>query len=185
MTVAIGQANARQSVGVNIFSVDVEDWRKVLTVNLIGPFLCSRAAAREMVERGQGGKIVNIASNAGKVPDLGYAAYSAAKAGLINLTHTLALELATHRINVNAVCPGGTATELGRGGPIRSEARKQGISIEEATAQVYSVLTPTIPRGRVAQPEDMANAAAFLASKESDHITGIALNVNGGQLMMP
>ena len=172
-------------LGVPALDYDDQTWHRVLAVNLTGPFLCSKVVARGMVERGQGGKIVNIASLAGKIGCPGIAAYGASKAGLINLTQTLALELAPYKINVNAVCAGTTFTEMGTGRPVRSLARKLGIGIEEATAQVYAEQIQDIPLGRVAQPEEQANAVAFLASKESDFITGIALNVTGGRVMAP
>jgi len=172
-------------LGVPALDYDDQTWHRVLAVNLTGPFLCSKVVAKVMVERGQGGKIVNIASLAGKIGCPGIAAYGASKAGLINLTQTLALELAPYKINVNAVCAGTTFTEMGTGRPVRSLARKLGIGIEEATAQVYAEQIQDIPLGRVAQPEEQANAVAFLASKESDFITGIALNVTGGRVMAP
>ena len=172
-------------LGVPTLEYDDQIWHKVLAVNLTGPFLCSKVVAKVMVERGQGGKIVNVASLAGKIGCPGIAAYGASKAGLINLTQTLALELAPYKINVNALCPGTTFTEMGTGHPIRRLARELGISIEEATDQVYAEQIRDIPLGRVALPEEQANAVAFLASKESDFITGIALNVTGGRVMVP
>ncbi|MGB2886033.1 MAG: SDR family NAD(P)-dependent oxidoreductase, partial [Dehalococcoidia bacterium] len=93
-------------LGVPALDYDDQTWHRVLAVNLTGPFLCSKVVARGMVERGQGGKIVNIASLAGKIGCPGIAAYGASKAALINLTQTLALELAPYKINVNAVCAG-------------------------------------------------------------------------------
>ncbi len=165
--------------------LDEEAWRRVLDVNLTGTFLCSQIVARIMVERGEGGKIINISSMVGKVVGAESVAYSATKAGLIMLTQVLARELAPYKINVNCICPGGTATELGRGRSVRSEARKFGISIEDATNRVYQKVIGAIPLGRMSQPEDQADAVAFLASKESDYITGVALNVTGGLVMVP
>jgi NAD(P)-dependent dehydrogenase (short-subunit alcohol dehydrogenase family) len=159
-------------------------WREVLAVNLIGPFLCSKEVAGKMIASNKNGKIINIASEAGKLPNPPTVAYSASKAGLINLTQTLALELAPHHINVNALCPGSTVSELSRGSNIRKQARELGISVEESTARVYSELLPILPLG-LARPADQANAVAFLASSDADHITGIALNVTGGRLMAP
>jgi len=183
--ILINNAAILGPLGVPVLDYDEHSWQKVLAVNLTGPFLCSKAVAEVMVQKGEGGKIVNVASMAGKIGYPGIAAYGASKAGLINLTQTLALELAPYKINVNAVCPGTTFTEMGTGRPVRSLARKLGIGIEEATAQVYEEQIQAIPLGRVAQPEEQANAVAFLASKESDFITGIALNVTGGGVMTP
>ena len=183
--VLVNNAAALGPIGVSTVDYDDEEWQRVLAVNLTGAFLCCKAVAIAMIERGQGGKIVNVSSMAGKIGCPGIAAYGASKAGLVNLTQTLALELAPHKINVNAVCPGTTLTDIGTGREVRSLARKLGISIEEATAQVYADLIQTIPLGRVAQPEEQANAVAFLASEESDFVTGIALNVTGGRVMAP
>jgi NAD(P)-dependent dehydrogenase (short-subunit alcohol dehydrogenase family) len=183
--VLVNNAAVLGPIGVPAVEYDDEVWQRVLAVNLTGAFLCCKAVAREMIERGKGGKIVNVSSIAGKIGYPGLAAYGASKAGLINLTQTLALELAPYNINVNAVCPGSTLTDMGTGREVRSLARKLGISIEEATAQVYAELIKAIPLGRVAQPEEQANAVAFLASKESDFVTGIALNVTGGRVMAP
>jgi len=172
-------------LGVMVVDYDPESWERVLSVNLTGPFLCAKMVARVMVDRGKGGKIINIASLAGKVGYPGLAAYGASKAALINLTQTMALELAPYKINVNTVCPGTTFTEMGRGRQVRSMARELGISIEEATVKVYAELIQDIPLGRVAQPEEQANAVSFLASNEADFITGVAINVTGGRLMVP
>ena len=128
---------------------------------------------------------MNMGSLAGKVGYPGLAAYGASKAGLINLTQTLALELAPHKINVNAVCPGAVLTDMASGREARSLAHRLGISIEDAAAQAYAELIQIIPLGRVSQPEEQANAVAFLASKEADYITGVALSVTGGRLVVP
>ena len=163
-----------------------EEWDAVIASNLTGPFLCSKAVGRAMVEKGNGGKIINISSNTGKLASSNrIIAYGAAKAGLINVTQTLARELAPHRINVNAICPGATASELISGMAIRNEMRAKNIGNEEATANVMANRLPNIPLGWVAQPENQADAIAFLASKQADHITGAALNIDGGHVMAP
>jgi len=169
-------------LGVPTLEYDDEAWKGVLAVNLTGPFLCSKYVARSMVEIGQGGRIVNVASLAGKVGYPGIAAYGASKAGLINLTQTMALELAPHKINVNAVCPGAVLTEMASGRSARSLVHELGIGIEEATTRAYGEQIEAIPLGRVSLPEEQANAVAFLASKEADYITGVALNVTGGNI---
>ena len=183
--ILVNNAAVLGPLGVPTLEYDDKEWQRVLAVNLTGPFLCSKYVAKVMVEMGQGGKIVNVASLAGKVGYPGLAAYGASKAGLINLTQTLALELAPHRINVNAVCPGAVLTDMAKGRSVRSLVHDLGISIEEATAQAYAEQIQAIPLGRVSLPEEQANAVAFLASKEADYITGIALNVTGGKVMVP
>lgn len=167
---------------VAAIDVSVEDWNRVLAVNLTGTYLCAKAAAKNMLERGQGGKIINIASFCGKMALSGMAAYHASKFGVVGLTQVLALELAPHKINVNAICPGFTATDMVSGRPIRSYVRS-GMSLDEAATKAYSKRLPLIPLGRVGQPEDIANLVAFLASSESDYMTGQSINVTGGFLM--
>ena len=171
--------------GIPTLDYDDQEWQRVLAVNLTGPFLCSKAVARVMIDMGQGGKIINVASMAGKIGYPGLAAYGASKAGLINLTQTMALELAPHNINVNAICPGATRTEMGTGRQVWSLARELGIGIEEATVKTYAKQIQSIPLGRVSLPEEQAGAVAFLASKDADYITGVALNVSGGWVMAP
>ena len=170
---------------VNTVDVDEKAWKLVLAVNLVAPFLCSQIVAKSMIEKRVRGRIINIASRAGKIGAPRLAAYAASKAGLINLTQTLALELASKKINVKVVCPGTVATEMQVDRPIVNQSKKLNIGIGEAVTRVYSDLIATIPLGKVAMGSDIANAVAFLASEQSAHITGIALNVSGGKLMMP
>jgi NAD(P)-dependent dehydrogenase (short-subunit alcohol dehydrogenase family) len=138
-----------------------------------------------LVEQGEGGKIVNIDSLAGKRPRPGMGAYSASKAGILRLTEVLALELGQYGINVNAICPGATAT-WGTSGKSISDAIKEGLTEEEAVEKVY-IRSGQFPQtgalGRPGRPEDQANAVAFLCSSEADFITGQAINVCGGQLL--
>lgn len=159
-----------------------KDWQRVINVNLSGAYYCARAVARQMIKQEQGGKIVNIASINAKVAQPGIVGYVASKFGVIGLTQTLALELAPHGINVNAVCPGYILTDIGRGARVRSAVRG-GASLQDAMTGIYASVLPQIPLGRVGQPADIAKAVAFLASSESDYITGQALNVCGGFLM--
>jgi NAD(P)-dependent dehydrogenase (short-subunit alcohol dehydrogenase family) len=153
-------------------------WNKTIAINLTGTFLCSRAAARVMAEQGQGGKIINLSSAAGKRAGPFMSAYAAAKGGVILFTQALALELAANNIQVNAVCPGLVETEL-QHWRWRLEAWAQGISYHEAVGKA----TERIPLGYVGQPQDVANVVAFLASSESDYMTGQAINVTGGVVM--
>ena len=167
--------------------IDVPDdvFDAYVNVNLKGTFLMCRSVGRHMVDEGIRGKIVNIDSLAGKRPRPGMGIYSATKAGILRLTEALALELGRHGINVNAICPGATAT-WGTSGRSLQEAVKSGLSEDEAVEQVY-VRSGQFPQtgalGRPGRPEDQANAVAFLCSSEADFITGQAINVCGGQLI--
>jgi NAD(P)-dependent dehydrogenase (short-subunit alcohol dehydrogenase family) len=164
---------------VPVVELGEEAWDTVLDVNLKGAFLCSRAVARVMLERGTRGRIVNMSSNCGKVGYPRMAAYCASKFGLIGFTQALALELAPAGITVNAICPGGADTDrldyLGRrpDGSFDPALRARGIA-ERAAA---------VPLGRLATPEDVAAVTAFLVSEEAEYITGQAINVAGGSVM--
>ena len=145
-----------------------DDWDAVHDVNLKGTFRCSQAAAKAMIEAGNGGSIVNLASVAAFRCSPNGVHYAASKAGVIGLTRATALDLAPHRIRVNAIAPGTVDTAQPR----------YGMSEEELAA-----LGPTLPLGRIGTPDDVASLAVFLPSGESDHITGQTLHVNGGQFM--
>jgi glucose 1-dehydrogenase len=138
-----------------------EDWDYVLAVNLKAPFLCARDAARLMRESGKGGKIINISSVHAHDPRRDYAHYSAAKAGLEQLSRCLALELAEYNIQANAVVAGAIATELTP--PSRQAAF--------ATA---------VPAGRVGRVDEIAKIVAFLSTNECDYLTGASITVDGG-----
>jgi NAD(P)-dependent dehydrogenase (short-subunit alcohol dehydrogenase family) len=153
-------------------------WNKTIAINLTGTFLCSKAAVLAMQEQGQGGKIVNLSSAAGKRGSPFLSAYSAAKGGVILFTQALALEVAANNIQVNAVCPGQVDTELQRWG-WQLQSWAQGISYDDVVAKAIE----EIPLGRLETPDDVANVVAFLASSDSDYMTGQALNVTGGQVM--
>lgn len=145
------------------------DWNAVIGTNLTGAFLVAQAVARRMVEQGSGGSIVNIASAAGLIPFAGRPAYAAAKAGLIMLTRSFALELAAHRIRVNAVAPTFVETDLGRQTLDQPGVREQ--------------ITGRIPLGRVASEADVAAAVRYLVSADASFITGTVLPVDGGIAM--
>ncbi len=148
--------------------MDEETWDLVLGVNLKGTFLCSQAAARAMVERGQGGSILNVASVAAFRPAVRGTHYAASKAGIVAFTRNLALELAPHRIRVNAIAPGLTDTDQPRAGMGEEEIAAAGSQI---------------PLGRMAQPEDMLPTALFLCSDDAAYVTGQTQHVNGGAWM--
>lgn len=140
-----------------------EFWNKIIAINLMGVIHCSRAVLDPMIER-QAGKIINIASDAGRVGSLGETVYAGAKGGVIAFSKSLAREMAKYHINVNSVCPGPTDTPL-----LRAQPNK-----------VVQALVKAIPLGRVAKPEEIAEAVLFFASPCSDYITGQVLSVSGG-----
>jgi NAD(P)-dependent dehydrogenase (short-subunit alcohol dehydrogenase family) len=151
-----------------------EDFREVFRVNVDGVFHCCKVVVPHMVQRG-GGKIINTASWLGKVGKPNFGLYSASKFAVIGLTQTLAMELAQHRINVNAVCPG-VIGETGMRDAVERESVKQGLPTAKQRES-------TIPFGRVGLPDDVARAVAFLASDQADYMTGQAINVTGGLWM--
>jgi len=142
-----------------------KDWDYVLDVNLKGAFFCAQAVAKGMVAAGRAGSVINLTSGAAYRGSPRGTHYCASKGGILSLTRQMALELAPHRIRVNAIAPGLTDTAQPR----------YGMSEEELVAAGR-----TIPLGRVAQPEEIAQAAVFLASDDAGFITGHTLHVNGG-----
>ena len=152
--------------GFNSPIVDMreEDWDLVLGVNLKGQFLCCRAAARRMIEQGTGGRIVNIASTAANNARYAGGAYCAAKAGVVQLTKVLALELGEYGITVNAVGPGFTETP----------------ATVESSEEYRSNFLAQVPAARFGQTADIANAVLFLASPASGYVNGQAIYVDGG-----
>lgn len=148
---------------------DLENWRRVLAVNLNGTFLCSRAPLRGMMERGWG-RIVNITSGQALRPRANVGPYAASKAAVIGFSKALALEVARAGVTVNCVMPGVSDTAMPR--QYGSEER-----LQERAAQN--------PMGRIGQPRDIAGAVAFLAGEDAAYITGQTLAVNGGLIQLP
>lgn len=175
-------AAIRGRVNVNVVDGDVEEWKRIFDVNLLGSFIISKAVARHMIERGGGGKIVLFASLAGRMGVKGSAAYAASKWGVIGLVQSLALELAPYKINVNAVCPGMIITNL-RDQWFEEQAKIKGLSIQEVREKEYEELSKIIPLGRMGTVEDIVNLVSFLVSPNSDYITGQSINVCGGHHM--
>ena len=150
------------------------DLSRQLAVNVEGLYACCRLAARRMIDSGEGGAIVNVASNAGKVGYPNMAAYNASKAAVISLTRTLSAEWAEHGINVNAVCPGGVATEM-----LRDVARWAG---ERTGGDPEELLATIVPHqlGRHIEPIEVGRVIAFLLSENAVIIRGQSINVDGG-----
>ncbi|MDD5593527.1 MAG: 3-oxoacyl-[acyl-carrier-protein] reductase [Candidatus Margulisbacteria bacterium] len=143
-----------------------EDWDAVLSVNLTGVFNCTKAASTLMMKQ-RYGKIVNIASIVGQMGNFGQANYAASKAGVIGFTKTVARELASRNVTVNAVAPGFIQTAM----------------TDKLTEDVKKKMMEQIPMARLGQPEDVASAVLFLSGPESDYVTGQVLAVNGGMYM--
>ena len=156
--------NAGIGSNTPVLDLTLEEWERNLRVNLTGTFLCAQAAARVMVRQG-GGRIINIASISGQRGGIGRAAYGAAKAGVIQLTRVMAVELAARGVGVNAISPGPVDTEQSRG------------THTPATRRAY---LDRIPLQRYGQGSEIAAAAVFLAAEDSSFVAGHVLNVDGG-----
>lgn len=144
-----------------------EVWRFVVDTTLFSTLLASRQVVPSMREAGRG-KIVNVASNAGLAGEIGISEYAAAKMGVIGFTRSLARELAPFKVNVNAVCPGVTKTRV----------------IDRISEEFLEKIRASIPLGYFAEPEDIAAAAAFLASDDARYMTGQSVVVDGGRWMI-
>ncbi len=176
--------NARAIIGkdkVPVTELDLEVWEHFLSINTTAPFLLTKAVGRHMIEAGNGGRIVNIASNASKQASATGAAYSASKFAVLGLTQASALDLAPFGITVNAVCPGPINTDRMSYWE-RDQAAERGITQEEFRSQIVQNSAGATPLGRIAEAEDVANLVAFLAGSDASFITGQAYNVNGGLL---
>lgn len=180
--ILVNCAGIRGPVGVPVVDSGEEEIRKLFDVNTIGAFIVSKAVAKDMIKRNEGGKIVHIASAAGKIGAPGSAAYAASKWAVIGLVRSLALELAPHKINVNAINPGFFVTNL-RDEWMEGEARKTGTSVDEVREQDYKKVTSMIPLGRMGKTEDIAALILFLVSSQSDYLTGQDINITGGHIM--
>lgn len=161
--------NAGQGGGGPIHELDPAMWDRVLRTNLYGPFYCSRLAARRMIERGAGGRIINISSVHEEACTPGAGPYNVSKAGLRNLTRTQAVELAEHGITVNDIAPGMIIT------PMNHRAKRDPEYRQAAEAQ--------IPLRRAGEPADIAHMAIFLASDAASYCTGSTFFVDGGWML--
>jgi glucose 1-dehydrogenase len=158
--------------------MSLADWNTVLSVNLTGQFLCAREAAREFLRRGvvpsvscAAGKIICMSSVHQQIPWAGHANYATSKGGIKLLMESLAQELAPHRIRVNGIAPGAIRTPINRSA--------------WATPEAYASLMTLVPYGRIGEPEDIARAAVWLASDQSDYVVGATLFIDGGMTLYP
>jgi glucose 1-dehydrogenase len=159
-------------------AMTVEQWNTVIAINLTGQFLCAREAIREFLRRGlvpavscAAGKIICMSSVHQQIPWAGHANYAASKGGIKLLMESLAQEVAAHRIRVNAIAPGAIRT------PINTAAWN--------TPEAYAELMTLVPYGRIGEVEDIARAAVWLASDQSDYVVGTTLFVDGGMTLYP
>jgi glucose 1-dehydrogenase len=151
----------------SFIDIKPESVRKMLDVNLLGTFYCGQRAAKEMIRQGKGGKIINLSSIMEKVGTVHLTHYGASKGGVMMLTKCMAIELAEHKIHVNAIGPGVIDTDQHAANFAKPGAKEAAIS--------------RIPLGRTGDPADIANTALFLATDESDFMTGTTIFVDGGQ----
>ncbi len=164
--------NAGWDHGARFLDTDPVLWQKIIAINLTGPLHLHRSVLKRMHARGKG-RVVNIASDAGRVGSSGEAVYSACKGGIIAFSKTMAREMARKQINVNVVCPGPTDTALFR------DFAGEG----EGGDKLRAALTKAIPFGRLGQPGDLAGVVCFLASDDAAFITGQVVSVSGGLTM--
>jgi glucose 1-dehydrogenase len=177
-TVDILVNNAGLQRDAAFHDMTLAEWQTVIGINLTGQFLCARAAVREFLRRGvvpavsrAAGKIVCMSSVHEVIPWAGHANYAASKGGVMLLMKSLAQEVAPHRIRVNSVAPGAIRT------PINRPAWE--------TPEAYEALMRLVPYKRIGEPEDVARAVVWLASDESDYVTGTTLFVDGGMTLYP
>lgn len=152
----------------NVVDTLEEDWDRIIQNNLTSCFLGSKYAARAMIDQNQGGRIINVSSIHATLSEPACSAYTAAKGGIESFTRTLATELARHKITANILAPGATYTEL---------------TIPMYTPAVKEALFKRIPLQDIAEPEEIAHAALYLASPESRYMTGSTLTIDGGYVM--
>lgn len=161
--------NAGWDKAAPFVDLDRADWDRIIAINLYGVLNTCKAVLPVMAAQGSG-SVVNVASDAGRVGSSGEAVYSAAKGGVIAFTKSVAREMARHQVNANVVCPGPADTALFA-------------SIGGDDPKLRAALTKAIPFRRLAQPEDIANVVAFLASDEAAYVTGQTVSVSGGLTM--
>ncbi|HYP53319.1 MAG TPA: SDR family NAD(P)-dependent oxidoreductase [Pyrinomonadaceae bacterium] len=169
--------NAGLAESAPLARISDDFWQRHLAVNLSGTFYCMRAALPPMVERGWG-RVINMASVAGKTGSAYIAAYAASKHGVLGLTRSAAVEVAAKGVTVNAICPGYVETDM-TARAIENITAKTGRPAEEAREH----LTKLNPQGRIIEPEEVAALALLLASDEGRGINGQAINIDGGSVL--
>ena len=174
--ILVNNAGLQQDAALQ--DMTLRQWNTVIGINLTGQFLCSREAIREFKRRGikpeisrAAGKIICMSSVHEKIPWAGHANYASSKGGVMLLMKSIAQEVAPYKIRVNSICPGAIRT------PINTSAWE--------TPEAYAALMKLVPYERIGEPEDIGNAAVFLASDMADYITGISLFVDGGMTLYP
>ncbi|HUO11051.1 MAG TPA: glucose 1-dehydrogenase [Phycisphaerae bacterium] len=158
--------NAGIEINKPFLQVTDEEWNLVLTVNLFGSYLVSQVAAKQMVSQGKGGKMIFVSSVHEDIPFPGYTAYCASKGAIRMMMRNLAMELADYKINVNNIAPGAIAT------PINQSVLENPVALKNAESEV--------PWGRFGTPDEVASVALFLASSDSEYVTGSTYYVDGG-----
>lgn len=180
LDILVNNAGLYRGFGGPALDISDETWRALWSVNVDGVFYGCRAAARIMIAQGRGGRIINVSSTQAKTPGVGVT-YDGSKAAVAQITKTLALELAPHRINVNALAPG--PTWVAPGAPVKMDG-----SLPEPTGEPLADLVANriarLPAGHWGDPMEQGKAAVFLASELSDFVTGIYLPVDGGWLTL-
>lgn len=155
----------------SILEIPLDEWDRVVRTNLYGCFHCSQLVGQHMVRRGEGGRIINISSIHGHVAKADMGAYCSTKGAINMFTRQLAVELAPHRITVNAIASGAIATDINL--PLYRSSRPEDRPLQQAVLR-------RIPAGKIGQPEDIGTMAAFLASEQAPYITGAIVYVDGG-----
>ena len=163
-------ASGRGNDRVPLVRLEESEWRRVIDTNLTGTFLVTKAVGQAVIEQGEGGRIINISSIAGRQGMAMFGAYATTKAGLILFTQVLAMEMAAHKVNVNCVCPGLIDTyrmeDVTRPGALRDSVMR------------------TIPLGREGDPAEIGEVVSFLAGPDASYIHGQTINIDGGRVMM-
>ena len=180
LDIMVNNAGVYQGLGGPVRDISDAMWRKLWSVNVDGVFYCCRAAARIMIEAGRGGRIINVSSTQAVTPGLGVT-YDGAKAAVAQITKALALELAPHRINVNALAPGPTWVQGGAPPPVDGHPPPP---TGDPLADTVADRIARLPAGHWADPMEQGKAAVFLASAMSDFVTGAYLPVDGGWLTL-
>ncbi len=168
--------NAGAFIHVTVVDMTEEQWNLTFDVNTKGIFLSCQAVAREMITRKIAGNIINVSSSAALTGHVGYSAYCSSKRAVLAFSECLAKELGPFGINVNAICPGDTETDM-----LEDEIRNIAIQKAIPEDQARQEKLANIPLGRFATPEDIANIVVFLASDESRHVSGEFIKITGGK----